>query len=143
MGENSTNTDAVTISSVVAGSTVVDGSATPTDSTVASSTVSSSISASLSSGIGGFTVTSSSLTLEGEDTSTDNTGLIVGLVVGLTAFVGIVILVSVIIYKKKAAALQQVSSGELHVEVKEDSLQEVNHGMNKVGSTKKLGVSDS
>jgi hypothetical protein len=143
MGENTTNTDAVTISSVTNGSTVVTGSATSSSSSTSGSTVSAGIASSVSGGLGGFSVTSSSLTLEGESSasSDDKTGLIVGLVVGLTVFVGIVILVSVIVYKKKAAAMQ-VSSGELRVEVKEDSMQEVNHGMKKVESDK-LGVSDS
>jgi hypothetical protein len=141
MGENTTNTDAVTISSVTTGSSVVTGSATSSSSSTSGSTVSAGIASSVSSGLGGFTVTSSSLTLEGESTSSeDKTGLIVGLVVGLTVFVGIVILVSVIVYKKKTAALQQVNSRELHMEVKEDSLQEVNHRMKKV--EKKLEFSD-
>jgi hypothetical protein len=97
----------------------------------------------VSGGLGGFTVTSSTLTLEGESSSSSSvnkTGLIVGLVVGLTVLVSIVIVVSVLIYKKnKVAALNQISSGDLQVDVKEGSLQEIN--VLKVEN--KLTVSDA
>jgi hypothetical protein len=143
--ESSDNADVVLISSAVAGSTIVSGSVIPTDASVSSSTVTGLLSSipsgtTFGTGASAVTVTSASFSASGESSSTtsDNAALIVGLVVGLTLGITVIVLIIVIVAKKKAAtSIGQVSSGELHVQVKEDSLQEA-HGMNKAPSATKL-----
>lgn len=91
MGLNSTDVEAITFNSIVSGSTVVSGAATTSDPAAATATLSTTLS---SGSLGTYTVTSSSVTVVGTESSEQKSqmGLIIGLVVGLLALVAIVVL---------------------------------------------------
>ncbi len=114
MGLNATDVEAITFTSIISGSTVVSGAATTSDPAAASSTLSTSLS---SGALGSYTVTSSSVTVVGTDSSDKKVqmGLIIGLVIGLLALVAIVVVVVYCIYKKKQAG--KVESGQIVIEL--------------------------
>jgi len=100
-GENITNVAAVTFETIVNGSTILSGSVSTTGSTT---TAASSLSSSLGSGtLGGYSVLSSSVGVEGTSSNeSSNNGMVIGLAVGLSvAVVAVAILIGVIIYRRK------------------------------------------
>ena len=115
MGLNSTDVEAITFNSIVSGSTVVSGAATTSDPAAATATLSTALS---SGSLGTYTVTSSSVTVVGTESSEQSKsqmGLIIGLVVGLLALVAIVVVVVYCIYKKKQAG--KVESDQIVIEL--------------------------
>jgi len=98
MGMDSTHVDAITFTSIALGSVVASGNGTTSSGSAASTTAATSsvaVAASTSGSVGGaFTITSSSVVTNGvtthtEDTESSNTGLIVGLAVGIPVAISI------------------------------------------------------
>lgn len=94
IGENREEIERCTLEGVAPGSVLLTGSVDASDNAAASSKLSSA------SSLGGVTITGSSTSVQGESTSSSedsNTGLIVGLTVGLAVLLGSSVLIQLLL----------------------------------------------
>jgi len=137
MGEKPTYTDAVTFVSITAGSAVVVGVANPSSGSTTAALA--GLNSGVASGtVGMFGVTSSSISVVGGSSTpqSSNTGMIVGLAVGLPVLVIIILIVIYVLYRRvKAREVADIVANH-------ESLPNQMEDSNMSGNMKQAGASN-